>query len=175
MFKDLERILFATNFSKNCKPAFDLSLSLARRYHAILVLLHVIESDLPITVESEIRTNIGEDKWEELQKKYKQDARQTLIGKMTPESIAKTAFQQYCSEMENDKNKFLSTQYQTIVSKGDVANMILDEAENHNCDIIVMGAKKGFLKNNSLGLNIKQVMRKSKVPVVFVPPRFDSQ
>lgn len=174
MFKNLKRILFATNFSDNCRTAFDLSLSLACSYHATLFLIHVIESDIPVTLEANIRSTIGEDKWEELQRGYKQNARQTLTGKMTSDSIVKAAFQQYFSEIENDKNNIQAAQYQTIVAKGDVAETILLETVNRNCDLIVMGARKGFLKTNSLGSKIKQVMRKSNVPVIFVPPHFES-
>ena len=50
MLKPLKAILFATNLSENCRDAFDFAASLATRYQATLVLLHVMEK-MPDYVE----------------------------------------------------------------------------------------------------------------------------
>jgi len=47
----------------------------------------------------------------------------------------------------------------------------LTQAGNYECDLIVIGARKGFLKSNSIGPTAKGVMRKTRIPVLFVPPR----
>lgn len=174
MPKDFESILFATNFSENCRHAFEVSFLMACRYNAKLVLAYIIESKLPVNIEGEIKSIIGEAEWEKIQKEHENDARQNLIGKMTSNNIAKFVLHKYSNEIEKFKNNSKICKYETVVAKGDVANSILNIAENHKCDVIVMGARNGFLKSKSLGSTLKQVMRNSKVPVIFVPPYIES-
>ena len=45
----------------------------------------------------------------------------------------------------------------------------VDQAREHRCDLIVMGASEGLLSGSSVGNNIKSVLKKSKVPVLVVP------
>ena len=53
MFNPVKSILFATNLTLACRPAFEVSISLAAQYHASLVLLHVLEGRIPPHIEDE--------------------------------------------------------------------------------------------------------------------------
>jgi len=170
MFNPTKCILFATNLSPTCRAAFEASISLAAQYQATLVLLHVIGRDVPTHVEEHLKTVLGMEKYEALLKEHQQDARQALIGKMSSDSLMHTALKQYCADAGIvDVNSGLRPPEFAVV-EGDVVHEIIAAAEKRGCDMIVMGARKGFLKNNSMGAAVKGVMRKTKIPVLFVPP-----
>jgi nucleotide-binding universal stress UspA family protein len=60
-------------------------------------------------------------------------------------------------------------QSEVVVKEGDVVDVILQQASENNCDLIVLGASEGLLTSSSVGGNIKSVLKKSKVPVLVVP------
>ena len=170
MSKFIKSILFATNFSDNCRKALEASKSLSRKYQCRLVLLHVIEKKVPKLIEQDIKTAMGDDRWEALQKNIQNDARQTLIGKMSPDKLVKQAFQELCDQAQMNDSNCGVPEYETVVARGEVINSILAQAKKQNSSLIVLGAKTAFAKNNSLGLVVKEILRRSKVPVLFVPP-----
>ena len=171
MLKPIQSILFATDFSPSCRAAFERSISLAIQYQARLYLVHVLEDryDSPY-VERIMSDYLGEDAWENMQKKQEQNARKILIDKMSPEKIAHTALQQLCEASGIKDVSCDKPHYQTLVETGDVVSSILDAAKKHRCDLIIVGAREGFLRHNSLGSKVKGVMRQTQVPVLFVPP-----
>jgi nucleotide-binding universal stress UspA family protein len=170
MFKTIKSLLFATDLSPNCRAAFEASISLAAQYQAKLILLHVVARNVPSFIEGHIRTAMGDEKWESLAKEHQQDARHTLIGKMTPESLLHTALKQYCAEGGIDDVNCGLKAHEIVVAEGEIIQEILTHAANHQCDLIVIGARKGFLKSNSIGPTGKGVMRRTRIPVLFVPP-----
>ncbi|MBR9981606.1 MAG: universal stress protein [Desulfatitalea sp.] len=171
MFENIKSILFATNLSPTCRAAFEAAIALASKYQAELILLHVIDRDVPMHIEEHLRAVLGPEKYAALAEEHQQDARQALIGKMSSESLLHTALRQYLEEGGiKDLNSGLRS-HQIVVAEGDVVKEVLDQAKRYDCDAIVIGARKGFLKNNSIGNVVKGVMRKAKIPVLFVPPR----
>lgn len=56
-----------------------------------------------------------------------------------------------------------------VVEDANVAGAILNQAKKGNCDLIVSGNKKGFPEADALGGRIKELIRKSKIPVMVVP------
>jgi len=172
MFKTIKTILFATDLSPNCRSAFEAAISLAAQYQAKLVLLHVISGrNVPSFIEGHLRTAMGDEKWEALATEHQQDARHALIGKMTPESLLHTALKQYCADAGIHDVKSGIRSHEIVVAEGDMVQEVLTQAANYECDLIVIGARKGFLKSNSIGPTAKGVMRKTRIPVLFVPPR----
>jgi nucleotide-binding universal stress UspA family protein len=171
MFKPIKSVLFATNLSPSCWAAFEASIALAAQYKATLVLLHVIDRDVPMHVEEHLKAVLGMEKWEALAKEHQQDARQALIGKMSSDNLLTRALNQYCAEAGIHDVDCGLAGHETVVAEGDVIEEVLSQAARQGCDLIVLGARKGFLKNNSIGNVVKGVMRKSKIPVLFVPPR----
>jgi nucleotide-binding universal stress UspA family protein len=170
MFKTIKSILFATDLSPNCRAAFEVSISLAAQYQAKLVLLHVVAHNVPSFIEGHIRAAMGDEKWEALAMEHQQDARHTLIGKMKNESLLHTALKQYCADGGIDDVNCGLQAYEIVVAEGEIIQQVLAQAANHQCDIIVIGARKGFLKSNSIGPTAKGVMRQTRIPVLFVPP-----
>ena len=47
---------------------------------------------------------------------------------------------------------------------------IIAQYKEFNCDMIIMGIKEGLIRQKAISPIVKNVMRKSDVPVVIVPP-----
>lgn len=64
--------------------------------------------------------------------------------------------------------------YEREVVRGDPARMIIEVAERYACGLIVMGAHgTGALRNALLGSVSQEVLRASRVPVMYVKPDED--
>mgnify|MGYP003591022543 CR=1 FL=1 len=170
MFKPLKSILFATTLLENCKPAFDFAASLAIKYQATLVLLHVIEKSVPDYVEGRIKGLFGDEYWKQIEEKQEKDAKQVLIGKQSASSMIREALENFCEVAGISNEDCGYNTREIVVSHGDAIDEIIAQSEKFNCDLIVLGARKGFLSTNSIGPTIKGVMRASKISVMVVPP-----
>ncbi|MEE4358817.1 MAG: universal stress protein [Desulfococcaceae bacterium] len=169
MFKTIKSIVFATNLSENCKPAFDFAASMATRYQAAIVLLHVIEK-IPDYAESRLQGMLGKEKWEKIEKSHIDEARNTLIGKKSSSKLIRSALEQFCTDVGIDDDSCGYQSREIVVCDGEIIDNILKKAKEYHADLIIMGARRGFLKDNSIGATIKGVLRKSKIPVMVVPP-----
>lgn len=170
MFKPLSSILFATNLSENCRPAFECAASLATRYQANLVLLHVIEK-MPDYIEGRLRGLLGEKQWREMGASHESNARETLIGKKSDSKLVREALEQFCADAGIDDDACGYSSREVLVTDGDIVDEIIDKSKAHNCDLIVLGARQGLLsKETAIGPHIKGVLRRSRIPVMVVPP-----
>lgn len=172
MLKKTETILFATNFSDASRAAFNHAAVLATQLKAKIVLLHVIEK-LPESYESRINTLFGKERWEQIIQQHFQEARNILIGKISSRQLIHTALEQFCREAGIDENQCGNLSTEVVIEQGDVANLIIQQAAEHQCDLIAMGASKGLISRTSLGSHIKSVMKKTTVPVLVIPPMSD--
>jgi len=169
MFKPVSSILFATNLSDNCKPAFDFAVSLATKYQAAIILLHVIEK-MPDYAERRLVGLLGQKHWDEITKSHEEDARAALIGKKSSSSLIRKALEEFCSQAGIDDDSCGYHSREVVIKDGEVVTQIISQSKEYNADMIIMGARKGFLKDNKIGSNVKEVMRKTKIPVLVVPP-----
>jgi len=170
MFKPISSILFATNLTDNCKPAFEYAASLATRYQATLVFLHVIEK-MPGYVEGRLRAMLGEKQWREMAEAHEDNARQTLIGKKSDSRLIREALEKFCIEAGIDDTTCGYHSREIVVADGEIIDEILKNSEKFECDAIIMGARQGYIsKGTAIGPHIKGVLRQSKIPVTIVPP-----
>lgn len=170
MFKPLKSILFATTLLENCKPAFEFAASLSIKYQATLVLLHVIEKSVPDYVEGRIKGLFGDEYWKNMEEKKEKDAKQVLIGKQSASSMIREAIENFCEVAGISNEDCGYTSREIVVSHGDVIDEIIGQSQKFNCDLVVMGARQGFLSKNSIGPTIKAVLRRSRISVMVVPP-----
>jgi nucleotide-binding universal stress UspA family protein len=169
MFKTIKTILFPTNLSESCRLAFDYVAAIATRFQATIVLLHVIDKMPEFAVER-LRGMLGNDQWEQLQKRKEYSAREVLIGKRSSNAMIQEALEQFCNQVGiNDASCGYHTR-EIVISHGEPVKKINHIAKKYQCDLIIMGARDGCLTNNSIGPTIKSVMRKSTIPVMVVPP-----
>ncbi|AOY56818.1 MULTISPECIES: universal stress protein [Desulfococcus] len=167
--KSVSSILLATNLTENCIPAFEFAASLATRYQATLVLLHVIEK-IPEYVESQLRGMLGEEKWKSYTEAHAKTARDNLIDKRSGNRVIREALEKFCAEAGIEDNACGYHSREIVLTDGEVVEDIITQAGKHNCDLIVMGAHQGFITGTSVGATIKNVLRGAKLPVLVVPP-----
>lgn len=168
MLNGIKAILFTSNLSETSRIAFIHAALLATQLKAKIILLHVIEK-IPESYESRLLGLFGEDKWNEILTRHKDDAQHALIGKISSRQMVRTALGEFCREAGIDNDQCGVLQSEIIIKEGDVIETILQQADDHECDLIVMGASKGLLSGTSVGHNIKSVLKRSKVPTLVVP------
>jgi nucleotide-binding universal stress UspA family protein len=173
MIKPLKTIFFATNLSESCASAFELAAGLAIRYQATLVLLHVVEK-APDYVEGRLKALLGEKEWDVMVDSLAEDAQKALIGKQSSSAIIRDALNRFCTQAGIEDSSCDYHSREIVVSNGDVVEDILYYAKTFNCDVIILGARKGMLSETAIGSTIKSVLRKSKKPVLVVPSAEDA-
>lgn len=169
MVAPIRSLLFATNLSDECKPALSDAVAVAAQYQADLVLLHVIDRDIPAQIEEHFEGILGKGKWEALKQEHEQEARQALIGKMSPGQIGQKVLRKYCEDAGIDAESCSFTWHEVVAADRNIPDAIIREAQKHGCDMIVLGAGRSFLGGNAVGSTIKGVLRKSHIPVLVVP------
>ncbi len=168
MSNQYKTILFTSNLSSAGRVAFKHAILLANQFGAKLVLLHVMER-LSVNYEGYMIGLFGQDKWHQVLKNNKEEAKHALVGKVSPKQMARTALSEFCKENEIEEEGYAIPPSQVVVKEGDVVEIILEQAAEHKCDLIIMGASEGLLSSSSVGNNIKSVLKKSKIPVLVVP------
>jgi nucleotide-binding universal stress UspA family protein len=160
-------ILFTSNLSAASRIAFGHAAMLANQYRAKLVLLHVMER-LPSNYEGYMVGLFGDGKFHEVLKQHREEAKHALVGKVSPRQMARTALNEFCRE-STDIEGYELPQSIVVVKEGEVVEVILQQAAEHGCDLIVMGAGEGVLTGVAVGHTIKSVLKSAKIPVLIVP------
>ncbi len=168
MVKNVKKILFTTNLSRNCVPAFDIAVMMAMQFKAKILLLHVIEK-MPDYMEARLEDLLGEDTWEELKHSHEAEIRQQLIGKRSSNTLIEKALEKFCVEAGMDEAAWGYQAKEVVIDNGNVAESILANAKAHECDMIIMGAHENMLLGKSIGGTTKSVLKKTKIPVIVVP------
>jgi len=169
MLKPLKSILFATDLSANCQPAYDFTLALATRFQATIYLLHVIEP-LPDNVGGRLKDLLGRHQWEDMINSQQTNVRHSLLGKTPTNTVVRNALNNFCGQAGMDQESCNFNSREIIISEGDVDEEILKQAGENECDLIVLGGHKNLFSKTSLGTTTKTVLKRSKVPVTVVPP-----
>ena len=168
MSKHVETVLFTSNLSETSRVAFNQVAMLAAQLDARIVLLHVIEK-APESYESRLKSLFGEKKWNEILLHHREEAQHALIGKISERQMARTALSEFKRESNGSITRDGAGQDKIVVIEGDVIATILQQAEEHRCDLIVLGASKGLLSGTAVGHNIKSVLKQSKIPTLVIP------
>ncbi|MFV0439240.1 MAG: universal stress protein [Desulfopila sp.] len=167
MLKPIESILFATDLSQNCQQAYEHAIGLSIRFKATLYLLYVIEA-IPENVESRLKSLMGRHNWDDLMSNKVADVQKTLTGKIRSHGLL-GQIQEFCRTVGVDDDVCEFQSREIIISSGDIAENILEHAKENECDLIILGTKKGMLAPNSVGSKCKAVLKHSPIPVTLVP------
>lgn len=161
MLPTIETILYATDLGAHAPGVFRYAVSLARRYGAKLVLLHVVEPIGP-TASSLVRNVLPEDTADALEReglaRVHEQIRERLERFRIQELGAASAEEGLVSKVR--------------VVEGHPADTILREAEKLGAHLIVMGThgRRG-VGELMLGSVAHKVLQQSKVPVLVAPLR----
>ena len=165
----IKNILYATDLSESAQYAFSYAISLASQYGAKITFLHVL-ADMPSIVDSSGAMGyIGEQRWQELQNKHQQDAKDALIGKRRDHHLIRDILDQFSEKVKNDFEKRDDNDDEIVVEKGNSVEKILAVASEKNCDLIVMGTHgRSKLADVVMGSTARRVIRRSELPVLVV-------
>jgi nucleotide-binding universal stress UspA family protein len=143
--KDFKTILFATDFSENSEYAFGYALAMARKYQALLAIVHVINE--PVDLKGFYVPHIS---FESLEEEIEEGARKMM--------------EKFCvMHLEDFEN------YQTFILPGIPFDEIIKKARELSADLIIMGTQgRSGLDHVLFGSTAEKVVRKSPVPVMTV-------
>ena len=164
----IKKILYATDLSENARYAFAYAVSLADLYNAAITFIHVLP-DVPDLLDKNVIGYISEERWEEIKSQNVNEAREALIGKRRDHLAIRDALHQFSENVKESQegNGFVTDDI--IVERGNPVEQILKQAEEKNCDLIVMGTHgHGTLADAMMGSTARRVLRRSTKPVLVV-------
>ena len=155
MIPQINKILYATDLSKNASYAFFYAVDMAKRHNARIVILHSIER---------IRHMYGE-RVEEILQETKDQERKTDTKEI------KKGLQEFCERTETQIGApCVELVSKILVPLGHPVEEILKVADEEECDVIVLGTHgKGFLRQTFLGSVAGSVLERTRKPVFIIP------
>ena len=159
MIPQINKILYATDLSKNSSYAFFYAVDMAKRHNARIVILHSIEPVRHFYVEG---MSSRAEAMMERAKKQEQE--------MDLEEIKK-GLQDFCKRIENQVGlPCVQLVSKILLPLGHPVEEILKAADEEGCDAIVLGTHgKGFLKQTFLGSVAGSVLERTRKPVFIIP------
>ena len=168
MIPEIKKILFTTDLSKNSRHAYSYAVSLAGRYNATITILYIMEEPSQ-NYSEQVKSMLGEERWQQVQKTHEEHARQMLIGKRHEATMIREALDEFSAEALKSIGEQNVTPDEIVVSSGNVVEQILSESQSRNCDVIVMGHHvRGKFEEAILGSTTRRVLRRSRIPVLLV-------
>ncbi|MGD2097159.1 MAG: universal stress protein [Desulfobacterales bacterium] len=158
MIPEINRIIYTTDLSPYAGHAFSYAASLANRYDAGITILHVLE-DISPTADSLVVNIIGHKKWAELRSRNEKEVLETIKSRLT----------QFCEDVQAELPScpFITDKIQVKI--GNPVEEILQEVDNNDYDLVVMGAHgHGVLSDAVMGSVSRRVVRRCKLPVLIV-------
>ena len=165
---EIKKILYATDLSENARYAFAYAVSLADLYHAAITMIHVLP-EVPGIIDKNVIGYISADRWEKIKSQNVNEAKEALIGKRRDHLAIRDALHQFSENVKesHEGNGFVTDDI--IVLRGNPVEQILAQAEEKNCDLIVMGTHgHGTLADVMMGSTARRVLRRSTKPVLVV-------
>ena len=142
---EFNTILFATDFSESSDYAFGKALTLARKFNARLLVLHVINE--PVDLRGFYVPHISFDKLEE-----------------EIEEGAQKMMEKFCRTHIRDYDNF-----ESFIVPGIPYDEVIKKAVAESADLIVMGTHgRTGLDHVLFGSTAEKVVRKSPVPVMTI-------
>ena len=159
MIPQINKILYATDLSKNSSYAFFYAVDMAKRHNARIVILHSIEPVRHFYAEG---MSSRAEAMMERAKKQEQE--------MDLEEIKK-GLQDFCKRIENQVGlPCVQLVSKILLPLGRPVEEILKAADEEGCDAIVLGTHgKGFLEQTFLGSVAGSVLERTRKPVFIIP------
>jgi nucleotide-binding universal stress UspA family protein len=159
---EINTILYTTDLGQHTRPAFRMTVNLAKQCNAKIHFLYVIE---PMSANTALLVNsyLSEGTIEDLHQHSVDN-----IHKEINNSIDK-----FCLE-ELDGEEFPGGNPVVDIIEGSPADTIISMAEDKNVDVIVMGSHAHSALNNLfIGSVADKVVNRSTKPVLLVPLKGD--
>lgn len=162
----IKKILYATDLSESALHAFSYAVNLANMYGAGITILHVL-AEFP--GEEFISNMIDSDTWNEIKMRHYSEARDKLIGKKRDHIALREVLQAFSEEVKADAKEQTFVTDEVLIKSGAPAEVIVQTAQEQNCDLIVMGTHgHGVIADVLIGSTAKWVVRQSPIPVLVI-------
>ena len=162
----IKKILYATDLSENAVHAFAYAVSLADMYGAGITILHVL-AEFP--GEEFIANMINSATWEEIKKRHYSEARDQLIGKKRDHVALKEVLEAFSDKVQADHEDQTFDTDNVLIKHGTPAEVIVETAQEQNCDLIVMGTRgHGLIADVLVGNTARWVLKHSLIPVLVI-------
>jgi nucleotide-binding universal stress UspA family protein len=159
MLPNYKNILYATDLTPNSEYAFKHAVLLARKSQAKIHLLHVVP-EIDAGFRSYVSSVMGEGMLESFEAKNEEQARDEMKNKL--EKFTQEELANHPEDLKNIAG--------IEVVHGHAVSQILQAADRHNVDVIVLGTHgKGALSHTFLGSVADKVLRRSRRPVFVIP------
>ena len=156
----LEKVLVATDLSKESSNVVRYALELGCKFHAQVYVLHVMPT-VDSSVLNMVALTMGADKLAKFNAKNEAE-----LAEKTREQLHNII----ASETELMKEEIVHPP-KIEVHHGDAAPMILSVADRLDADMVILGShSKGKLHYAFLGSVAEKILRKTHRTVVIVPP-----
>jgi len=156
---EFKTILYASDLGKHTRPVFRTALSIARKYGANIIMLHIVEPMSP-AMQAVVDTYLPDG---EAEKVY-QDGMKAVLTKM------KQRLESFCKEELGSPSIQSGRVKEILVVSGNTSEEIIRVAEKHLVDLIIIGkSSSSILGSNVAGSTARRVSRLSSIPVLIVP------
>lgn len=153
----LKRVLIAVDYDPTAQKVVEQGFSLAKSLGAEITLLHVITDSMYYT-STEFSPVLGIGGYIET----------SQIQMDTAEGL-RNAAQHF---LDKTKRHLEDENIRTIVNEGDIADTILETANELKADIIVMGShSQKWLENILVGSVTEEVLKQTRIPLFMIPTK----
>ena len=160
----IRKILYPTDLSDSARYAFAYAVSLANQYEAAITILHVL-TEIP-RLDERIIGYVDAEQWRKIKADHEKEARHALIGKQRERTVIQDALHRFA---ESAKAGSAFETDEVVVLRGNPVELILQQCQERNCDLIVMGTHgTGSLADVMLGSTAQRVLRRSPKPVLVI-------
>jgi len=159
MIPKIKKILYTTDLSPNSAYAFRHAISSAEKHNADIIILHILE--LPhATILGLLEDCFDEEQYERILKNNIVETKNQI----------KNRLKVFCEKELKDDLEVINRVISIQVCQGYPADMILQKAEELDCDAIVMGSHgKGIIRHTFLGSTTLKVLRRARKPIFIIP------
>ena len=158
MIPQINTILYPTDLSDTSNHAFGYAASLANRYDASIVILHVLKAVTHSDVD--LVTNvIGEKKWNEVLDRKKMEVVENIRKRL----------EDFCEQTRTEMSGCPFLVKNIKVEIGNPVDAIVEAAAKDDVDMVIMGARgHGAIAGTVIGSVSRRVVRRCKKPVLLV-------
>jgi universal stress protein A len=152
MNDSIQRILFPTDFSESARQAQDYACSMASKFAAELHVLHVVSDPAPLPPITGFPTSLQNDPLPQ---------------------IIRDAENHLSNQLEDALKKISrALRVVRVVRAGDAVPQIIDYAQSHEIDLIILGTHgRTGLSQLLIGSVAEKVVRLAACPVMTIHPR----
>jgi nucleotide-binding universal stress UspA family protein len=167
----VKKILYPTDLSETGRRAFAYAASLANLYGADLTVFHVLEEGPEL--DPRLVGYVSDELWEEIKQRDVKEATEMLIRRRRDDAAIRDCVGAFCEKAQFGVPEEAYVTYDIDVALGQPVPEIVRKAREGSYDLIVLGSHGHSTLVEAMefmiGDTARNVLRRSRVPVVVVP------